>query len=805
MPAIRDFSTAYTASSTTISVPVCDYAQNDLLLIFCAHDAAVTYTTPTNWNVVSGFPSQNTVTSTCFWKIAGASETDVTVTNSSADTNVAAMVSIRDINTANPFGSPVVTSVTTHTAASRHTLPSITTNVADALVMYFYSAGGSSTSAPPLGVGCVEGSKLQQLLIVDGTSEGMSVGWEMQRATGATTAAYAINPAFATYGVGSMAAIQIAPPSGGATVIPPYLAADTSQLLDHGSGTAAFDSNTGMAATADTNFGTTIVANGASRTVGDATVAAAADVGINSYHSMNGLTNAASAYMSGANVVLAASRYAIGTDNVLVHLRMTTPAQNQRLSTVKSGRGCWIGFRSGASAGTNYKIWQVHGADAPFAPGSVVPTIINLGNADYIASAGTLSTSDVRYLGVWVGGLGALTAQVGVAMCWKMGVTTIAGGNAAEPIGIPDVVAVAATAKERLSSILQGANQMLCLQQLQFGDGGTNSIYLNLDSTAIEFPKKRTVAEKTVYYNGADDSVGITYYPGASDTIIHKNSVISSANKFKWGLHASANTSATYDFNGTAVIGAGTIFLGRAISIGGLVINGYGTLDMSSLTLTNSTIKSVPSGNNSATITSSSNIDYCDIDVSGVTAGNYWTTIGDPTIFTYCNFVGSASAGHAIRITTPGTYSFAGNQFASFGGTAGSNATPASGSTSAAIYNDSGGLVTLNISGGGGSPSVRNGAGATTVVNNSKTLTLTGLVTGSDVTILSAGTETILATQEENSGTTYPYSYSYVAGTYVDVSVFLPGYIPFFVRNYLLGNADGSLPISQVADPSYLS
>lgn len=714
MPAIRDFSTSYTASSTTISVPVCDYAQNDLLLLFCAHDASVTYTTPSGWSVVSGFPSTNTVTSTCFWKIAGASETDVTVTNSSADTNVAAMVSIRDVDTTNPFGSPVVTSVTTHTAASRHTLPSITTNRADSLVMYFYSAGGSSTSNPPLGVGCVEGTKLQQLLIVDGTSEGMSVGWIFQRATEATPNAFAINPAFATYGVGSMAAIQVCAPSGGATVIPPYLANDDSQLLDHGSGTAAFDSNTAMAATADTNFGTTITANGAARTVGDATVAAVADVGINSYHSMNGLTNAASAYMSGANVVFASSRYNIGTANILAHLRAATPANNQRLSPVASGRGCWMGFRSGTTAATNYKIWQVHGADAPFAPGSVVPAIVNLANTDYIASAGTLSTSDVRYAGFWVGGLGALTSQIGVAMLWKMGVVTVAGGNASEPISIDGIVNVAANAKERLSSIKQGANQMLCLQDLQFGDGGTNSTYLLLDSTAIEFPKRRTVSQKTVYYNGIDDSVGITYYPGASDTIIHRNSVISSANKFKWGLHASASTSATYDFSGTSVIGAGTIFLGRAVTISGLTINGYGTLDMTGLTLTNSTIKGVPSGNNSATITSASNIDYCNINVSTVTSGNYWTSVTDPSVFSYCSFTGGG--GHAIRITTPGTYTFTGNAFTGFG---------ADGTNGAAIYNDSGGAVTINISGGGTTPTYRNGTSATTTINNAVTVTVT--------------------------------------------------------------------------------
>ena len=767
MPAIRDSSTAYTASATTISVPMCDYAENDLLLIFCAHDAAVTYTTPSGWSVVSGFPSQNTVTSTCFWKIATASESDVTITNSSADTNVAAMVSIRDIDTANPFGSPVVTSVTTHTATGRVTLPTITTNRADSLVLLFCSAGGSSTSAPPLGVGVVEGSKTQQLLIVDGTSEGLSVGWLFQRAAGLTPAAYAINPAYATYGVGSMAAIQVCAPSGGATVIPPYMAADDSVLLDHGSGTAAFDSNTGMAATADTNFGTTITANGAARTVGDATVAAVADVGINSYHSLNGLTNAASAYMSGANVVLAASRYNIGTANVLAHLRASTPANNQRLAPVAGGRGCWMGLRSGATTGTNYKIWQVHGSDAPFAPGSVVPVIINAGNTDNIASAGTLSNSDVRNIGFWVGGLGALTNQIGVGMVWKMGTTTVCGGNAAEPVDISGIVKVAADGKERLSSIKQGANQMLCLQALQFGDGGTNSTYLLLDSTAIEFPKRRAVSQKTVYYNGIDDSVGLTYYAGASDTIKHVSSVISSANKYHWRIHASSSAAATYDFSGLSIIGAGDVQLRAVTTFTGMSFTNCPTITQNSAV-----------------------IDGCSFVASKITSA----TLGDLDNISNCAFT-SAGTGHAIEVGgSASTITLSGNTFTGYASSNGSTG------NEAIFVNIASGTVTINIGGGGNTPSIRT-AGATVNVVSGATVTFTGLPTGTDIVILTAGTSTILQQIDAHGSTSYGWGYQ---GTpTIDVGFIKPGYVPLYIRGLALGTTDSSIPVAMTADRNY--
>ena len=83
------------------------------------------------------------------------------------------------------------------------------------------------------------------------------------------------------------------------------------------------------------------------------------------------------------------------------------------------------------------------------------------------------------------------------------------------------------------------------------------------------------------------------------------------------------------------------------------------------------------------------------------------------------------------------------------------------------------------------------------------TLTLTGLVAGSDVTILAAGTETVRATQEENAGTTYAYTYETPES--VDIAVYNPGYMPFFIRGYSLGSSNASLPCAQVADVSYLA
>jgi hypothetical protein len=175
------------------------------------------------------------------------------------------------------------------------------------------------------------------------------------------------------------------------------------------------------------------------------------------------------------------------------------------------------------------------------------------------------------------------------------------------------------------------------------------------------------------------------------------------------------------------------------------------------------------------------------------TVANGGILSNNPANISYGNFI-SDGAGHAIEINTPGTYAFNGNQFTGYGAT---------GTTDAAIYNNSGGVVTLNIGGGGSSPTYRNGTGASTTINAGQvTLTLTGLIVNSEVRVYSHGTITELAGIED-SGTSFAYSYTYTSGTYVDIVVHKADRIYYRIDNYLLGNADASLPVSQQFDRQY--
>lgn len=688
MPKIRDAVFAQEALTTDggLTIPMCDYALNDLLFAFLIGDTGSPTLTCSNgigtWTQL--FQQTNTCMFACYWKYAAASgEGDVVFTATVSETYCGFLVSVRDVYQSYSGGSPPVKNNTTQASATIFQMPTITTSADNSLVLMAVansSANGSTVF--------VNGIGLTQT-IINGTAEGGALGWFVQQATGTTPST--IDCSNVTGGAGVKAVIEVRAPAGGATVMPAYPAADDGLLLALNPG-IAYDGSTALAATADTAFGTSI----GGVTANDATVATGVtDVGVDDKGFINaaGITNAASATaISGSEVIVPSGKYNIGDANILCHLRSVTTIASQNIGALGTTRGAWFGMRSGATNGTNYKIWQVHGIDAPYYGVAVVPIIINPANTDTRATAGTLSNSDVRQYGFWTSGSGALTGQTIIGPLWKMGTTTIAGGTSTEPISVPGIAFAAGKGKCRWSAVQQGASQLLCLQAVQFGNGGTNPIYLDLDSTAIEFPSKRDLTKKLVNYNGPDNQIGFTYYAGASDTIKHRASVVSSSSKYHWRIHASSSSSATYDFNGLSIIGAGDVQLRDVTTFTGMSFTTCPTIttngaDLTECTFLNSTVL-VSSPANAANITDSS-------------------------------FTKTTGTSHGIEITgTAADMTLTGVTFTGYAGTNGS-------SGNEAIYvNIASGSMTISIAGGGSTPSIRT-AGATVTVQNAVTVTVT--------------------------------------------------------------------------------
>jgi hypothetical protein len=177
----------------------------------------------------------------------------------------------------------------------------------------------------------------------------------------------------------------------------------------------------------------------------------------------------------------------------------------------------------------------------------------------------------------------------------------------------------------------------------------------------------------------------------------------------------------------------------------------------------------------------------------------------DISLISNSDFI-SDGTGHAIELTTDhagNSYTFDGNTFTAY--------TSANGSTgNEAIYNNSGGAVTINLTNTNSIPSYRNGTNASTTVNLTVTLTLTGIVSGSEVRIQTArgsapsGAE--LFHVETTDGTDVEWSYNYSdfgAGYYIDIIVHNVYYTYLSIDDILLPASNSTVPIQQLIDRWY--
>jgi hypothetical protein len=112
------------------------------------------------------------------------------------------------------------------------------------------------------------------------------------------------------------------------------------------------------------------------------------------------------------------------------------------------------------------------------------------------------------------------------------------------------------------------------------------------------------------------------------------------------------------------------------------------------------------------------------------------------------------------------------------------------------------GTLDISVSSNGTTPTIRTTGATVNVIENQVTLTLTGLQANSEVRIYSAGTTTELA-GIENSGTTFQYTYTYQASTFVDIVVHSINYVYFRAANFELGASNSSFPVSQIFDRNY--
>ena len=655
MPQIRDWTTNYTtANGTTLSVGMPNYAANDLLLALISANGARSWSNA-GWTQLLTVNNSTTISLAVLYKIAGSSESDPTFTANAAGTSfMVNLASIQDVNTSTPFngtggaGTGYITSTAT---AARGIMPTLTTTVNNSLPIYMVASAAAEVPMILEGPVIYEAGQ-------DGASHSHGYSWGFKPTAGALGTVY-YNKLGTAASV--LLTLGVSPPAAGATVIPGYCASDSSIYIDPLNGTTAWNNNGATTANVQALwgfFGNSI--NSKTVAVGSA-VAAAADVGINSYHSMAQVTGiATSGSWTGAYYLQnIANRTSLAGKNILVHTKPQTPKvlQNTDNFTRPGVKGLAVGLSSvtatgisGNILGTNMqigavtgtlganvvlqntlyantvgvrilsqqagttggvgiytvdksfaantsftaaignavKIWNTHGSGTVFDSATHVPMIVNsTATSGILANASTFSAANVNAYGFFVSG--AVAAPIWqFGSMWGLDTVTIAGGNSANPASLKAIFRGAALGKERWSVLQQGIQQQVIMQPIQFGNGGTDPIYLNLDCTVIEFPKHYDIAAEQVFYNSSDNVVGITYYAGAGDTIIHTNSVISSFSPYFWRFHPSTSASATYAFDGSRVFGAGNIVLNSGVNLNDMTFTNCVEILTAGGTITNS-------------------------------------------------------------------------------------------------------------------------------------------------------------------------------------------------------------------------
>jgi hypothetical protein len=747
MPQIIDKSYNYTTSTsgTTIVLDVPNHSNGDVLFAMLTADTGTGTFSASGWTATTLFTT-STPAIHLLWRVASSEPANYTFTSTVSETFNGTMISVRDVDTTTPIGNVSSVARAGHSTA----FPSVTATRNNSMILYMFTH--PSISVTP---SAIEGP-VTQLIAKDGTAHADGIAWTIASGASPTTVISSVSNT--TYG-GILASVVIQPPSGGATYIPAYCAEDLSVF--HAPIQTVGFRNTGPVTNASLalNYGTAL----SGRALAGATTANQTDKGINTYRSCLGVTSSTNRTWQGVSSAFGTPQ-ALSGKNVLCHIMPNAPIEIQTMEAVGLGRGVAFGLHIDNSS--NYYVWHVHGDGTPYGYNRA-PVVINVDNTTgRIATSGTFNANAVAGFGLFTSGF-VTSADFVWTMLWVLDTTTVCGGSSATPVDIPGIVRAASNGKERMSILQQGKNQMLVLQPLQLGNSTATSV-IDISRASIEFPQQYDRTSAQVFYCSVDDVAGITFYQTANGSLDIRSTTFSSASKFHWRIASGTSTSATIYTTGAQVIGAGDVQL-RYFDMG---IDGMSFTGCTSNIAANSAL-----------------LDNCTFSGCGPVVTDR------PDRISNCSFTNTGQANGAIQITAAGTYTFSGNTFTGY------NAS--NGQTDSAIVNKSTGLVTINITGGGDTPTYVNTNGGTTVINNSKTLTLTNLQTGSDIVILVAGTTTERVNVDAHGSTSYGFAYPYVASEYVDICVFKTGYVPFFIRNYMLQNASLSLPIAQVADRNF--
>lgn len=774
MAYIRDWVTVEDAANvliTTGALPT--HEIGDLLLWILSKDDALGggYSTSSpGWMVLDRQTGNAALGSAVIWKFASSSnETRPMASSSDTDAHHTVMLSIADAHPTLPFNA---TASTANVAASQFSSPSVTTTVNDCLMIWAISADGAVTS--PL-----SNPGAHHLMSQDAATISTAVAWGFQKLSGSTpTITWTQSLSEET----NRLTLAIRNSTNGR--IPAYVDRSINPArvitpLHH------FSTLNNIQFPATLNLPTI----GNKTTVFDA-AAATADFGINPYSSAISSTplQAAATFQNGFKL-LYTTAININSGTIGCSFGVATPRDALTDVGKTSETGTLITFVDSENPNTQYTAYHIAASDSnPNYVGRAIFVINPRQTTTAEVISGTLNTGQITGT-VFTTAVPRGATSLYYSELHHIDKLVVAGGDINHPVDVEGLYSVGNS--YRLPVIQQtGASALISYTPIQIGGG--DEIYCSLENSALQFPRIFDKSTKQLSYHANPRDIGISYYGRtSSDVIKHINSIVTSPSEFYWDIHASASSSASYDFSGLSIIGA-AVNLKNVTTFSGMSFIGCTVITASNCILDECTITNVPISGNSILVNSSSLIQNCLINVSRVSASLSWCQTNNPSIFNNTSFVNTASAGHALTMTQSGTFTFTGNTFTGFG---------ASGTVNAALYNNSSGSITLNII-NGDVPTYRDGFGAITIINNTKTLTLTGLIADSEIRIFRVSDNVELG-GTESSLTTFEHNYNYVSDVVVDIIIMHLNYDYLRISSITLGANGLTIPVQQRVDRVY--
>ena len=749
MAAIRDTKvTQLTVEAATITVELPEHATNDLLLVFGAKDAvangAWTEIAAGGWTI-GGY--NNSTGASGFWaykKATSSSETNPVFSQGDVDSIMAVAISIQGINTTTPINVSTGNGVTA--TSGQPSIDGVETTSSNCLVFYAVAADS--------GWGLTPYSGLQRIVSDDTGSTTLGVGWMFQATAGATGTRNFYGALAA--GDDHTKFVVAVNDDGSATFIPPYHDIDTTMAEIVEPFTGTFYPFGGAWQTS-----LSIATIGSKSTAYDA-ITSVNDSGVNPFHASARITPALSKTNLGGTQFNFASAKDLTGGFLLGSTKFLTARDYIDTGFISNG-GIQICL---ADSSNNYKSWMV-GAQRSKTTSSdnrnffaiQVDQSTDTGYATSVTPP--TKTAIDKLLFVESSPLG-IPAQ-DISQLVKINKAVIAGGSSTLPLSFTDLVSILNGYILPFAPI-QGDGGILCYCPIQIG--GSKAVAVDAENFSIQFPRQASQSTGYLDFHVDESVVGLIFDGRSGDVIKLRNGLIQSASKYKFEFLATVSTAATWDFTGLTVIGA----IPTLRNIG--TTGGFQSMSF---------IDCDQIAQNGATLN--------DVTINGTLHATAALLANDPSRIKNCSFI-SGGTKHAIEITAPGTYTFEGNTFTGFG---------ANGTNSAAIFNDSGGAVTLNIYGGGKTPTVRNGAGASTTVNNSVTLEVNNpnsSFVGARVTIYAnaGGPETegtVLMLEEAiNDAGVYraTQDYNFLGNQPVTVRAKLKGFIPFETTGTITSN-----------------